>query len=177
MKIPAPSSVHILEVTPDDIEYLVEVSRQTFRETFGPHNTKHDIEKYLKEQLSEDQLVRELHNKNSTFFFAKSGAEVIGYLKLNTGEAQTEVIDPGGMEVERIYILEEYQGKGYGQQLLEKAVTEARNQNLSFIWLGVWERNTKAIEFYKKYGFTHLGVHTFVLGDDKQRDLILRLNL
>jgi ribosomal protein S18 acetylase RimI-like enzyme len=160
-----------------DLPDLIPLSQKTFRETFGPHNTDEDIEKYLKENFNQNQLVRELDSENSTFYLAKLDGIPIGYLKVNLGNAQTEMHAESGMEVERIYILQCHQGKGFGLQLLNKAFELAFEHNLPFIWLGVWEKNQKAIAFYKKHGFREADEHIFPLGNDRQRDLIMRLDL
>ncbi|MFN5985877.1 MAG: GNAT family N-acetyltransferase, partial [Chitinophagaceae bacterium] len=74
-----------------------------------------------------------------------------------------------------IYVIQEYQGKKAGQQLYEKAIQVAKEKKAKYLWLGVWEENHKAIQFYKKNGFEVFDQHVFVLGDEKQTDLMMRL--
>ena len=103
--------------------------------------------------------------------------EVIGYLKLNFGQSQTELKDDKALEIERIYVLQEYHGKKAGQLLYDKAIEVARNKNMDYVWLGVWEENHRAISFYKKNGFTEFDKHIFKLGDDEQTDIMMKLQL
>jgi ribosomal protein S18 acetylase RimI-like enzyme len=102
---------------------------------------------------------------------------VIGYLKLNKGGSQTELKDNDALEIERIYVLKEFHGKKVGQMLFEKAIQIAKEQNAEFVWLGVWEENKRAIQFYTKNGFVEFDQHVFVLGDEPQTDIMMKLQL
>ena len=165
----------IRKINIDDLETLRNLSIQTFKETFEEVNSEEDMQKYLTESFSEDQLLKELKNQNSLFFFAMINQEIVGYLKLNIGDAQTEVYDMNSLEIERIYVLESFQGKKIGQILFNKAVEITKNLNLHTIWLGVWEKNVSAISFYLKNGFEKFDQHIFKLGDDEQIDYMMRL--
>ena len=119
----------------------------------------------------------ELLNEDSAFYFAYADGKLAGYLKLNAAGAQTELNDSDALELERIYAAPEFHGKGVGQALMDKALTIAREQGKSYVWLGVWEKNEKAIRFYNKNGFYKISTHTFVIGDDAQTDYIMRRDL
>ena len=96
------------------------------------------------------QAKQELSNPDSLFFFAEEENKVIGYLKLNFSSAQTERQDPNAMEIERIYVLKEFHGSGVGQALYQKAIEVAKERRVPYVWLGVWEKNERALRFYKK---------------------------
>ncbi len=166
---------NIEKVNKNEVEQLQSISRQTFAETFSDSNSKENMDKYLNENLSIEKLSEELNNENSHFFFIKDGERNIGYLKLNMGPSQTEMKDETALEIERIYVIQEYQGKKVGQQLYEKAIQVAIEKKAQYVWLGVWEENHKAIQFYNKNGFEVFDKHVFVLGDEKQTDLMMRL--
>ncbi len=169
-------SLFVIEkVNESEVEHLQYISRQTFAETFSGSNSKENMDKYLKENLSIEKLSEELNNENSHFFFIKDGERNIGYLKLNMGPSQTELKDETALEIERIYVIQEYQGKKVGQQLYDKAIQVAKEKKAQYVWLGVWEENHKAIQFYNKNGFEVFDKHVFVLGDEKQTDLMMRL--
>ena len=159
----------------DDLETLRNLSIQTFRETFSEVNTKEDMQKYLDENLSEEKLKSELENPNSEFYFAENDNQILGYLKLNFGNAQTENQGNETLEIERIYVLKEFFPLKIGQVLFEKSLEIAKEKKLKFIWLGVWEENKRAIRFYEKNGFKIFGKHDFVLGNDVQTDLMMKL--
>ena len=158
-----------------DLENLQKISITTFRETFEEVNTEEDMQKYLDENLSEEKLKSELENPNSEFYFAENDNQILGYLKLNFGNAQTENQGNETLEIERIYVLKEFFPLKIGQVLFEKSLEIAKEKKLKFIWLGVWEENKRAIRFYEKNGFKIFGKHDFVLGKDVQTDLMMKL--
>jgi len=160
-----------------NISELQAISRQTFFETFGEHNTASDMQTYLNNNLSIDKLKDELSNLNSEFYFAVHYDKVIGYIKINHREAQTEIMNKSSLEIERIYVLKEFQGKKVGQILYEKAIDLANQTKVDYVWLGVWEKNQRAIKFYKKNGFVAFDKHIFKLGKDEQTDILMQLKL
>lgn len=162
-------------LTPSDLPTLQEVSISTFVETFAHLNSEESMRKYLEECLSLSKLTEEFNTGGSEFFFAMMGEEVIGYLKINTGKAQTEPVE-NALEVERIYIRKEYQGIKSGKFLLDHAFRSAREKGLKTVWLGVWEKNTKAIGFYERHGFTRFGQHIFMLGEEEQGDIVMKMD-
>jgi ribosomal protein S18 acetylase RimI-like enzyme len=93
------------------------------------------------------------------------------------GASQTELNDNTALEIERIYVTQAYQGKKVGQKLYEKAIQVAKDREVEYIWLGVWEENHKAIRFYTKNGFTAFDKHIFKLGDDVQTDIMMKLTI
>jgi len=167
----------ITKVNSNEITSLQKVGRQTFFETFSQTNTEENMQKYLEESFSSDKLLEELNNPDSKFYFAKYNDEIVGYLKLNLGHSQTELNDNESLEIERIYVLKDFQGKKIGQKLYEKAVEVAKQNKVKYIWLGVWEKNQKAIDFYEKNGFVPFDKHIFVLGDDEQTDIMMKMEL
>lgn len=170
-------NINIKRVTLNDIGQLQKIGRQTFFETFSAGNTEENMKKYLEEGFSIEKLTAELTDTNSQFYFAEFDNSIIGYLKLNFGQSQTELKDEKALEIERIYVLKEFHGKNVGQLLYEKAMQIARQVNADYVWLGVWEENPRAINFYKKNGFVEFDKHVFKLGDDEQTDIMMRLQL
>lgn len=167
----------IKKVSLSDIDDLQSISKQTFLETFADLNTESDMKKYIDENLSIDKLTSELIIPDSEFYFSSIYSNVIGYLKINFGQAQTELKDQKTLEIERIYILKGFHGKNVGQILFDKALQIAARKKADYIWLGVWEKNARAISFYKKNGFVEFDRHIFILGDDAQTDIMMKRNL
>ena len=170
-------SIYIKRVTLSDIDQLQNIGKQTFSETFSAGNTEENMKRYLEEGFSIEKLTAELNDKDSEFYFAALDNRVIGYLKLNFGQSQTELKDDKAIEIERIYVLKEFHGKKVGQLLYEKAMQIAKLTNADYVWLGVWEENPRAISFYKKNGFIEFGKHIFKLGNDEQTDIMMKLKL
>ena len=168
-------NIEINQIDIKNIQQLQTIGRQTFTETFAEHNSAENMAKYLEEAYADEKLSAELNDPNSVFYFAELERQVIGYLKLNIGASQTELKDNKALEIERIYVAKEYHGKKVGQLLYDKAIEVAKEKAAEYVWLGVWEENHKAIQFYKKNGFIEFDKHVFVLGDDVQTDIMMRL--
>ena len=171
------SNIQIQKISLTEIDQLQKIGRQTFKETFSESNSEENMKNYLEEGFSKEKLTVELNDKNSEFYFAKLEEEVIGYLKVNFGDSQTELKDSKALEIERIYVSKEFHGKSVGQLLYDKAIEVAKQKGSEYVWLGVWEENPRAISFYKKNGFVEFDKHIFKLGDDEQTDIMMKLKL
>lgn len=169
--------MEIRKASLNDIERLQEIGKLTFTETFSSANSEENLEKYLNTEFSNEKLTIELSDKYSAFYFVELENKIIGYLKVNFGQAQTEIKDDSSLEIERIYVLKEFHGKKVGQILYEKAVGLAKDNKLKYVWLGVWEENPRAIKFYEKNGFIAFDQHIFKLGNDEQTDILMKLEL
>ena len=161
----------------DDIDVLRNLSYRTYFETFAHMNTPEDMEAYLDKAFEIEKLRAELLDVNSSFYFLYYDEKLAGYLKLNEYSAQTDIHDINSLEIERIYVSKEFQGEGLGGYLMDRAISIANLRKKRYVWLGVWEKNEKAIRFYKKNGFYEIGKHSFFMGDDEQTDYIMRKNL
>lgn len=171
------TDIVVKKVTLNDIDQLQQIGRQTFFETFSAGNSDENMTKYLDEGFSDEKLTTELNDNNAEFYFATLDDSVIGYLKLNFGQSQTELKDDKALEIERIYVLKDFHGKSVGQILYDKAIHIARQKNADYVWLGVWEENPRAINFYKKNGFVEFDKHIFKFGNDEQTDIMMKLKL
>lgn len=169
--------ITLKKLTTQDLLPLQQIGKQTFYETFAGDNSPEDMEKYLDESFAISKLTAEINNANSEFYFAQIENNVLGYLKLNWGNTQTEEQDQNALEIERIYVLKEFHGKSVGQTLFDKAIEVAKAKKANYVWLGVWEENHRAIQFYQKNGFIAFDKHIFQLGTDKQTDILMKLIL
>ena len=160
-----------------DVSALRTISRQTTLETFAEVSKEENMKKYLEQSFSIEKLTEELNNPESEFYLAYSQDKVIGYLKINTGNAQKELQDSRAVELERIYVYKKYHGKNVGQMLFDKAISIAKQRKSEYISLGVWELNHRAMSFYKKNGFVIFGEHKFIFGDEEVIDLMMKLEL
>lgn len=168
----------IRPVTFDDIGLLREISIKTFTDAFAPFNTPENMEQYISNNLSETRLLNEINTPGSFFYFAEKDSQICGYLKLNTETAQTDLkTQTDTLEIERIYVLSEFQNQKIGQYLFERSIDIARQSGKTTLWLAVWEHNPGAIAFYKKNGLTEFGSHNFKLGDDLQTDILMKMQL
>ncbi len=167
----------IRQVQLSEADTLLQFSKQTFYEFFAQQNDPVHFEVYVAVAFTPEKMHKELTNPDSGFYFAMDAKEIAGYVKINVNQAQNEFQDDNSLEVERIYVSGRHHGKGIGKQLLQFAINKAIELNKDFVWLGVWEHNPKAIGFYKSQGFDFCGSHDFMLGDDRQTDLLMRKRL
>ncbi|WP_261512157.1 GNAT family N-acetyltransferase [Chryseobacterium paludis] len=168
------NSIIINQAFLEDWETLQTIGKETFSETFSGDNSKEEMDLYLEKSFNKEKLTDELNNSDSFFFIAWEEDNPIGYLKLNAGTAQTELQDKTSLEIERIYVRSSHHGKKVGQLLYDKALNVAKEQKKAYIWLGVWEENLRAVNFYKKNGFVEFDKHIFRLGNEEQTDLMMK---
>lgn len=166
--------IEIIIASAEGYKLIQLIGKETFHETFAASNSEEDLEKYFFESFNDTKVQEELSNEESLFFIALEDQVPIGYLKINTGQAQTELQDPSALEIERIYVKATHHGKRIGQLLYNKALDIAQQENKNMIWLGVWEENERAIRFYEKNGFVEFDRHIFKMGNDKQTDIMMR---
>ncbi|MDF7813067.1 GNAT family N-acetyltransferase [Hymenobacter sp. YC55] len=159
---------------------LAALGHQTFQETFAADNRPEDMAAYLAANFSPEKQLAELENADTVFLLARLNQELVGYAKLHFNS--TLGVEPGKatdqrVEVERLYVREDWIGTGLGASLMRRAIEEARQKACRSVVLGVWEKNNRAIEFYRRFGFKVIGQHEFMVGTDQQTDLIMRKGL
>ncbi|PHR60171.1 MAG: GNAT family N-acetyltransferase [Robiginitomaculum sp.] len=166
--------MRIRNVEKHEIEALRHIAQKTFVQTFSADNTPEDMQAYEAENFTRNSIAAEFETQGSQFFFIEVDCEIIGYLKLNRGDAQTETGLVNALEIERIYILQSCLGIGAGQALYAKAQDIAQTGGFQWLWLGVWDENPRAIAFYKKNGFETFSTHDFHFGKQLQTDILMR---
>lgn len=159
---------------------LAELGRRLFHETYATQNTPEDMAAYEAQNFYPEKQLAELQDPNTVYLLAQLDQEVVGYAKLKLHS--TLGIDPAKtpeerLEVERLYVSEDWIGTGLGAALMRRSIEEARQQGCRAVVLGVWERNARALEFYRRFGFKQIGEQKFVIGTDEQNDYILRKGL
>lgn len=159
---------------------LADLGRQTFHEAFAAQNTPDDMAQYLAETFAPGKQLVELQDNDTIFFLAQMQQEPVGYAKLHLrsglgAEPGTDVSQRA--EIQRLYVLEDWIGTGLGATLMRRCLDEARQRGCRAVVLGVWEKNQRAIEFYRRFGFKEIGRTEFQLGSDRQTDLVLRKGL
>lgn len=193
-----PACISIRMLTADDADMLQRISRQTFSEAFGVGNDPENLRLFLDTAYSKKQLANELSDPDSAFWLLELDSLPAGYImtRIKRPDASGTCLCSGLrvapdltvpdqivldqtvpvktiFELERIYILAAHQGKGYGKLLMDKAVTMAEKGGFRKMRLGVWQKNSKAIAFYKREGFRIAGSKTFLVGNDEQQDWVM----
>lgn len=163
--------------TAADAALIADMSRQTFYETFASENTAENMDKFMDSQFDRGSLMKEVGADGNIFFLAYDGEEPVGYVKMREGELVPELGDQKAIEIVRIYAVTASIGKGVGAVLMQQCIDTAIERNKEVIWLGVWEKNQRAIDFYTRWGFEKFGTHIFMLGDDAQNDWLMKKEL
>lgn len=166
--------ISIRFATSQDAELIADMSRQTFYETFASQNTAEDMNKFLNEQFTREALIKEVNTKDNIFLLAYDQEEPVGYARLRENNSPPSLGTTNAIELARIYATSSSIGKGVGKALMEKCIGLAEESKKDFIWLGVWEKNQRAIDFYTKWGFEKFADHDFVLGNDVQKDWLMK---
>lgn len=169
--------IELVVVDPGDAGTLAALKAQTFVETFAADNDPDHVQAHLAREFTAEAVRPTLGRDDTTTWWLRDEGVAVGYLKVNRGAAQTEPGFDDGLEVEQVYVLASQHGRGHGGRLLEHAVQTARDEGFPFIWLGVWEHNRRAIAVYEHKGYVPIGDHTFLFGDEEQRDLLMRLDV
>ncbi|MEB2777256.1 GNAT family N-acetyltransferase [Algoriphagus sp. D3-2-R+10] len=159
-----------------DLNSLVEMARISFVEAFSERNKIENVNSYLEEAFTEEQFAEEMESPASVFFLLEVDGELAGYSKVNFVPAQTDLNDNSSLEVARLYLLEKYIGLGLGKILLNHTINFAKLNRKKYLWLGVWEKNNRAIKFYEKNGLSIFSSHAFPFGDEIQTDFLMRID-
>lgn len=158
---------------PTDAAALAELAARTFRDAFGADNRPDDLALHLATAYGLTQQSRELADPDIITLLADDDGTLVAFAQLRRGASPASVSGPAPIELWRFYVAAEWQGRGVAQQLMAQVADAARNAGAATIWLGVWERNPRAIAFYRKAGYTDVGAHVFVVGTDPQSDRIM----
>jgi ribosomal protein S18 acetylase RimI-like enzyme len=168
----------IKRATVEDYQLIADLGARTFYETWRPVNTEEDMQEYIAKAFDPKQIKEDLSNeKVNTFFVAFDNEEAVGYAKLRRDRTYPEFEGSTAIELERIYVDKKWQDKYAGRALMDECLKLAKAENFDWFWLGVYIENHKAINFYKKYGFTIFGEKAFQLGDAVDNDYLMKLKL
>ncbi|MBI9050908.1 MAG: GNAT family N-acetyltransferase [Anaerolineaceae bacterium] len=159
---------------PNEIQILRDLACKTYDESFRALNTPETMDAYLQEAFDLEKVRAELANPHSWFYFLFTDDMLAGYIKINQTPAQTDINDEQSLELERIYVKRAFKRRGFGKLLIEHAEKIAKSMGKQYVWLGVWEKNSAAIVFYKEMGYEVFDRHTFRMGEELQSDLVMK---
>ena len=169
--------ITIRMATKEDGELIADMSRQTFYDTFAPYNSKQDMDKFMNEQFTRDMLIQEVGAPGNIFLLAYEGENPVGYARVRENNNPPSLGSSNAIEIARIYAVSSSIGKGIGKLLMQRCIDIAKEKETEFVWLGVWEKNQRAIDFYIKWGFEKFADHDFILGNDAQKDWLMKKKL
>lgn len=166
------------DATPADGPALDAMARASWRATFEHPAAPVDVAAYLDRAYGPNgRLLRDLHAGTAQFRIAVEGAAVLGYAKLVSPWLDPATVEPGALQLSQLYVVADRHGDGIGPALMDWTVATARAQAAPALYLTVWEENARALRFYERRGFVHVGDYAFQVGGQVDRDLIMRLPL
>ncbi len=169
------ATVTIRRATPADNVLLADIGARAFFDTFAVDNTPENMATYLAASFSPDKQAAELADPRGLFLIAEVAGQTAGYARLHEGPPPTGAASAHRpIEIARFYALKAWIGQGVGAALMTACLAEARQLSCDAIWLDVWERNPRAIAFYRRWGFAEVGTQAFLLGDDRQTDVLMQ---
>jgi diamine N-acetyltransferase len=158
---------------PGDAAQLAALAESTFREAFSDMNTPENMGLHCEKSYNREAQRREILDPSMETIVCEHGGQFVGYLQLRWGPPPEGIEADHAAEIQRLYVAKPWHGTGIARELMAMALDRAEAGGADQVWLGVWEHNPRAIAFYKKFGFTERGEHTFPVGNDPQRDLIM----
>jgi len=174
--MPGSPEITIRQAVPEDAKLLTDLAYITFWDAFAHHpkNAPDDLNHYMRQAFSLEQIASELADDKSIFLVAELENEAAGYAKIIVDNIEPGITAERPVELNRLYSHQRFLGQGVGQTLMEACFDRARQEDRDVMWLGVWEFNPRAQRFYEKNGFRVVGSHTFLLGEDPQTDLLMQ---
>lgn len=169
--------LQIQTATADEASLIASISRETFYDSFAEQNTVADMQLFLDTRFTTEKLMAEVLDPSNIFFIAFVDDQPAGYCKMRPGAHVQMQTTEQAIEISRFYARKNSIGKGIGEAMMQHALTYAQDQQYKKIWLGVWEKNERAIAFYQSFGFSKFGEHDFLLGTDLQRDWLMMKDL
>lgn len=165
--------MHIRNATPPDAAALTQLAIRTFTDAFAKDNTPEDVAEFFAQNYTEAHQQREIADPGLATLVAEHDGALVAFIQVQTDAPNADVAPTACAEVRRLYVMSDWHGRGLAPKLIERGCEVARQHDAGTLWLGVWERNARAIAFYKKNGFDVVGEKSFQLGGDLQRDLVM----
>ena len=159
--------------TADDIDMLVHLCADTFRETYGPHCPAAEVERHIADHFTREHIEAEVMDSEAVMLIAMLADEPVGYALLLPESTTPCVTGPGPVQLARIYLSADSIGKGRGAALMNACLDEARRLRGGTIWLSLWDQNHRAMKFYERCGFTNVGTKPFTFGGTKYVDPVM----
>jgi diamine N-acetyltransferase len=165
--------LRIRRAVPADAHLLAELAELTFRDTFGAMNAPQDMNLHCEVNYGEAIQAQEISSPDTVTLLSETHEQLIGYAQLRWSPPPGCVTGRSPGEIQRLYVVNEWHGRGVAQELMHASLHAMAARDSDVVWLGVWERNPRALSFYRKVGFVAVGDHVFALGASQQRDIIV----
>lgn len=169
--------VRIREAGPGDAAVFTELGARTFRDTYAADTDPDDLDAFVESTFRVELQAAELRDPLNLHLLAEVDGSPVGFAVVREEAPPLELPGARPLLLSYIYVDRPFLGSGIGAALMSRCVEGAREQGRDVLWLGVWERNERAIAFYERWGFAHVGEMPFSFGSETHRDLIYALPL
>lgn len=163
----------IRKAGPHDAKRLAKIAEETFRDTFAAMNAAEDMELHCRASYSDAIQGGEIVNPDMLTLLCEQDGNPVGFAQLRWGKPPGFVVADAPGEIQRLYVARDCHGRGVAHDLMSACLDEMASHQCDLVWLGVWEKNSRAIAFYRKFGFQQAGEQVFWLGNDPQRDIVM----
>lgn len=174
---PSRRGLHVRRAGPGDAETVAQLGERVFVETFESADNAADVRAYVAEAFAVERVRGEIVDAGSTVLIGEVDGKPVGYARLLVGEPDQAITGEAPVELVRLYVHASQHGAGVGAGLMQASIDAARAEGRRTMWLGVWERNSRAIAFYRKWGFERVGEHSFLLGSEEQTDWLMQRSI
>lgn len=168
------NNISVRQASAADVDIIVSLGRKTFVETYGDNNKKETVAAYVDEMFNHERIKKEVNTFGERFFITYVGELPVGFTKLSENKQPKGLNGKKKIQVERIYVLKEFQGFKIGKELIEKVMQVAREESYKIVWLSVWQKNNKAVQFYQKAGFVIYDTDEFEFGEEVHEDFLMK---
>jgi ribosomal protein S18 acetylase RimI-like enzyme len=167
------AAIRIRQAQDDDALALSVLAEETVRAAFAESNTAGNMQLHCAANYGQAVQLAEIREPSRETWVAETDNRLVAYVQLRLDATSSLVCGERPVEIQRFYVDASHHGTGLAHHLMEHVLARAEAAGSAALWLGVWERNPRALAFYRKWGFDVVGEHIFNVGDDPQRDLVM----
>jgi ribosomal protein S18 acetylase RimI-like enzyme len=158
-------NIEVIVATPEHAHQIAYIGRTAFRNAFADlFNNKCELEDYLDYTYHIDKIASSLRKENNQFFLAIADGTAVGFAKLIKHSLNEELDFLFQAELQKLYVLPAYHGRGVGNALMNMVVNAAELMEPDCLWLDTHVSNARAIKFYERHGFAKSGTAQFTIG-------------
>jgi len=166
--------IRLRKIDTTEVDLLKDLTTSTFHESWLEDGNENDLESYIHENFSTNVLLAELKSNLITYIVAEVQNKIVAYIKIERDIQPYEFIVHKPICISRLYVKKGYQRLSIGSTLISEALLISANESYKVIWLGVWNKNLKAIQLYERHGFSKFGMYQFVMGNDISDDFLMK---
>jgi ribosomal protein S18 acetylase RimI-like enzyme len=173
-----PGGIKIIRADITNAAIVATIGKKSFRHAFeNLFASKEEMTEYLEFTYDPVKLAKSIRKENNVYLLAFLDGKPVGFAKLKKHSLNDLITSPVQMELQKIYVLAEYHGRGVGSALMNEVNAVVREEGPDSIWLDTYISNEKAIHFYESYGFSKIGRYYFTIGSQTFEYYVMELRI